>query len=67
MKMIDMELMDVDLSIVKKEKIELEDYEKDSVHLLDNFISEHDYNDFPPTSMVSANCYFVYYYRFVNL
>lgn len=64
-KMLDIELMDVDLSIVKKEKIELDDYEKESVNILDNFISEHDYNDFPPASMVSYS--FCFYHFFLLL
>lgn len=41
------EIMEVDLSIVKKEKLELEDYGQNTGNILDNFLSEHDYNSFP--------------------
>ena len=44
-----MEQMDVDLSIVKKERMDLgEDYG----NILDNFTVEHDYNDFSSTSTI---------------
>ena len=45
--MLDMEKMDVDLSIVKKERLELDDYGQNNGNILDNFITEHDYHDFP--------------------
>lgn len=37
----------VDLSVVKMEAVEMEDYGHNAGNILDNFIHEHDYGDFP--------------------
>ena len=51
-----MENMDVDLSLVKKERMELDD---EYGNILDNFTTENEYDDFPnTTSIVSKNCYY---------
>lgn len=53
--MLDTEKMDVDLSIVKKERLELDDYGQNTGNILDNFITEHDYHDFPQ-SVPNVQC-----------
>lgn len=47
--MLNFDRMDVDLSIVKKERLELDDYGQNAGNILDNFISESDYSDFGQT------------------
>jgi len=47
--MLNFDRMDVDLSIVKKERLELDDYGQNAGNILDNFISENDYSDFGQT------------------
>ena len=45
--MLNIDKMEVDLSIVKKERLEFDDYGQNTGNILDNFLAEHDYNDFP--------------------
>lgn len=53
------EIMEVDLSIVKKEKLELEDYGQNTGNILDNFLSEHDYNSFPESVPTVVSCFYL--------
>lgn len=60
--MLNFDRMDVDLSIVKKERLELDDYGQNAGNILDNFISENDYSDFGQTVpiVVRKHVFFIF-------